>query len=77
MRLEPSIRCDVLVVGSGIAGCMSAICAAEDGARVCLASAGPLFSGSSFFEGTWGLGCIAPDGETDAEDLVATIMDVG
>ena len=77
MRLEPSIRCDVLVVGSGIAGCMAAICAAEDGARVCLASAGPLFSGSSFFEGTWGLGCIAPDGETDAEDLVATIMDVG
>ena len=77
MRLEPSIRCDVLVVGSGIAGCMAAICAAEDGAQVCLASAGPLFSGSSFFEGTWGLGCIAPDGETDAEDLVATIMDVG
>ena len=67
MELDPSITCDVLAVGSGIAGCMAAIRAAEAGARVCLASAGPLFSGSSFFEGTWGLGCIAPDGEADAE----------
>lgn len=77
MELDPSITCDVLAVGSGIAGCMAAIRAAEAGARVCLASAGPLFSGSSFFEGTWGLGCIAPDGEADADDLVATILDVG
>ena len=44
---------------------------------VMLACKGPLFSGSSFFEGTWGLGLIAPDGADDEEDLVQTILRVG
>ena len=44
---------------------------------VMLACKGPLFSGSSFFEGTWGLGLIAPDGAEDEEDLVQTILRVG
>lgn len=69
--------CDVLVVGSGIAGCCAAIEAARAGAHVALASAGPLFSGSSFFPGTWGLGLIAPIDAADAHDLVETICHVG
>ena len=48
-----------------------------DATPVMLACKGPLFSGSSFFEGTWGLGLIAPDGAEDEEDLVRTILRVG
>lgn len=77
MKLTSALQCDVCVIGSGLAGCLAALEAAEAGGRVCLASTGPLFSGSSFFEGTWGLGCIAPDGPEMAEDLVQTILDVG
>lgn len=68
---------DVLVVGSGIAGCTAAISAAQAGARVVLASYGPLFSGSSFYKGTWGLGLIAPLNEADEKDLEQTILSVG
>ncbi len=77
MELTSTLQCDVCVIGTGLAGCLAALEAAEAGGRVCLASTGPLFSGSSFFEGTWGLGCIAPDGPEMAEDLVQTILDVG
>ena len=48
-----------------------------DATPVMLACKGPLFSGSSFFEGTWGLGLIAPDGAEDEEDLIQTILRVG
>ena len=70
---------DVIVVGSGIAGCVAASCAAEahPAGRVLLASDGPLFSGSSFFRGTWGLGLIAPADDADAADLAASIAEVG
>ena len=70
---------DVVVVGSGIAGCVAASCAAgaHPAARVLLASSGPVFSGSSFFRGTWGLGLIAPADDGDAADLAATIAEVG
>ena len=57
---------DVLVVGSGIAGVSAAIEAARAGARVCLATQGKLFGGSSFFPGTWGLGLIAPTDDAAA-----------
>lgn len=69
--------CDVLVVGSGIAGVSAAIEAARAGARVCLATQGKLFGGSSFFPGTWGLGLIAPTDDADERDLAATINAVG
>ena len=68
---------DVLVVGAGIAGCESALAAAESGARVALASAGETFSGSSFFPGTWGLGLVGPASEKDEGDFVETILEVG
>lgn len=75
-RPEP-LDVDVLVVGSGIAGAVAAITAASAGARVALACVGPFLSGSSFFPGTWGLGLIGPRGLSDADDLVATILNVG
>ncbi|MGN0037978.1 MAG: FAD-binding protein [Coriobacteriales bacterium] len=71
---------DVVVAGSGIAGSCAALCAAQElgeGGRVLLASSGPVFSGSSFFRGTWGLGLIAPADGADAADLAETIAQVG
>lgn len=69
-------RFDVLVVGGGIAGTVAALSAAEQGAKVALACSGPLFGGSSFFAGTWGLGLVGPvpGGETDFE---RAILEVG
>lgn len=77
MRLQQAKSCDVLVVGSGIAGIMAAIRAAEQGCSVVLVSSGPVFSGSSFYPGTWGLGLIGPENEADQEDLVQSILQVG
>lgn len=72
-----ALSCDVLVVGAGLAGCEAALAAARAGARVALASSGAIFSGSSFFGGTWGLGLVGPDGEGDVDDLVDSICEVG
>ena len=68
---------DVLVIGGGIAGIVSSIEAARAGANVTIACAGPLFGGSSFYPGTWGLGLIGPADEEDEPDLIATIENVG
>lgn len=68
---------DVLVIGGGIAGIVSAIEAARAGASTAIACAGPLFGGSSFYPGTWGLGLIGPHDDNDEADLIATIEDVG
>lgn len=72
-----SVRCDVLVVGAGLAGVSATIEAARAGAKVVLSSLGPVFSGSSFYGGTWGLGLIGPEDEQDADELAATIAEVG
>ena len=56
VHIESESSFDVVVVGGGIAGCCAAIEAARAGASVCLASASGVFSGSSFYPGTWGLG---------------------
>ena len=68
---------DVLAIGGGIAGITAAIEAARAGAATTIACAGPLFGGSSFYPGTWGLGLIGPESEADEADLIATIEDVG
>lgn len=70
-------KCDVLVIGAGIAGIMAAMEAATQGCSVILASNGPTFSGSSFYPGTWGLGLIGPENTEDIDDLVDTICTVG
>ena len=77
LRAERECETDVLVLGGGLAGLMAAISAADEGARVTLACAGPLFSGSSFYPGTWGLGLVGPDGEPDEADLERTILGIG
>ncbi len=72
-----ALSCDVLVVGAGIAGTTAALSAAKRGARVTIACSGDVFSGSSNFPGTWGLGLVGPDGPDDAEDLTSAICKVG
>lgn len=77
MHIESGSSFDVVVVGGGIAGCCAAIEAARAGASVCLASASGVFSGSSFYPGTWGLGLIGPHDAADIDDMVETILHVG
>ena len=77
MHLQAEYTCDVLVVGTGLAGIRGAISAAEEGRSVLLCTAGKLFSGSSFYPGTWGLGLIGPDGAADEEDLADSICTLG
>lgn len=77
MLLKKKYDCQVLVIGSGIAGISAALSAAEAGCSVILACKGNLFSGSSFYPGTWGLGLIGPESVEDEEDLARTIQTVG
>lgn len=77
MHIESESSFDVVVVGGGIAGCCAAIEAARAGASVCLASASGVFSGSSFYPGTWGLGLVGPRDASDIDDMVETILHVG
>lgn len=77
MRLTQNCRCDVLVVGAGIAGVSAALEAASLGRRVILTSSVQIFSGSSFYPGTWGLGLIGPVDDGDRADLAETIQSVG
>ena len=77
MQLEAQEKCDVLVAGCGIAGLSAALAAAEAGARVTLLCAGEVFSGSSFYPGTWGFGLIGPENADDKTDLAESILRVG
>lgn len=77
MQLKVKDKAQVVVVGSGLAGIVSAVTASENNADVILLCNGSLFSGSSFSKGTWGLGLIAPENYDDENDLIDTIMCVG
>ena len=77
MRLNPELTCDVLVIGAGIAGIRAALAAAGEGRDVLLACRGAVFSGSSFYPGTWGLGLIGPESPADEDDLIQSILQVG
>lgn len=68
---------DVLVIGSGIAGLSAALYSAVGGARVTLATAVHLFSGSTFFPGTWGFGLVGPENQSDEEEFTETILSLG
>lgn len=71
------LKTDVLVVGAGIAGISAAIYAAKNGAKVALVSSTKIFSGSTFYPGTWGFGLIGPEDEEDKENLLETIRTIG
>ena len=71
------MRTGVLVVGSGVAGTCAALAAAPNTNGVILACKGALFSGSSFYGGTWGLGLVGPNDPSDVDNLVETIQQVG
>lgn len=77
LKLKKVDQCDVFVMGAGIAGVMAAIEASNNGQRVIIASSTNIFSGSSFYPGTWGLGLIGPENASDEDDLINTIKDVG
>lgn len=77
MDLKLSCFFDVLVAGSGIAGLSAAREAAASGCRTAILSETHLFSGSSFYPGTWGFGLVGPEDENDAEDMIATVNKVG
>ena len=55
-----TVKSDVIVVGSGLAGISAAVEAARTGARVALLTSGTLCEGSSFSPHTWGLGMVSP-----------------
>lgn len=77
MKLNMSEFYDVLIIGSGIAGLSAAVEAAQRGYSVAIVCNGPLFSGSSFYPGTWGFGLVGPENKDDEEDLIQTICSVG
>ncbi|NCA99613.1 MAG: FAD-binding protein [Clostridia bacterium] len=77
MNLTAHAACDVLVIGAGLAGIRAALTAAAEGRTVILASSANIFSGSSFFPGTWGFGLIGPENQADEADLAATIERIG
>ena len=77
MDLKLSCFFDVLVAGSGIAGLSAAREAAASGCRTAILSETHLFSGSSFYPGTWGFGLVGPEDESDVEDMIATVNRMG
>lgn len=77
MKLSISQKYDVLVIGSGIAGLSAAREAAALGCRTAIISQTRLFSGSSFYPGTWGFGLVGPENEQDQEDMAASIEEIG
>ena len=77
MRLTGKDFYDVIVVGSGLAGLSAAMEAAEFGGSVAIFSSRALFSGSSFYPGTWGFGLIGPENDGDIGELAQTVSDVG
>ena len=77
VKLKKDKECDVFVMGAGIAGIMAAIEASNNGQKVIISSSSNIFSGSSFYPGTWGLGLIGPEDRNDEEDLAKTIKEVG
>lgn len=77
MITEKQPDTDVLVIGSGIAGLSAAIYAAKQGVSVTLSTSVNLFSGSTFFPGTWGFGLVGPENEKDEKNLIKTIERLG
>ncbi|MFV0379461.1 MAG: FAD-binding protein [Anaerorhabdus sp.] len=67
---------DVIVVGAGLAGIQATYHAAINGARVLMVTCSHIFSGSSFYPKTWGLGLVSAN-DCDKEEFVSLINQVG
>jgi fumarate reductase (CoM/CoB) subunit A len=72
-----TIACDLLVVGSGLAGLRAAYDAAAQGLRVVIASKGKLCSGASFYPLTGALGAQLPKDEQDKPTFLSELLDSG
>lgn len=68
------VSTDVLVVGSGLAGVMAAIWAAENGVKVMITSETRIFSGSSFSGSMGWLGLLGPENKEDEDDFAQQIL---
>lgn len=77
IEMREKIHTDVLVIGAGLAGILAALSAAEEGVKVCITSAAQVCAGSSFYSGTWGLGVVSANSDSDKKDLEKTILQVG
>lgn len=77
VKLKKGKECDVFIMGAGIAGIMAAIEASKENNKVIICSSSKIFSGSSFYPGTWGLGLIGPENYEDEKDLINSIKKVG
>ena len=71
MSVEPTIRCDLAVIGGGIAGLYAALCVGDE-ADVLLLSKGPLRSSASYLAQGGVAAATAPDDspELHAEDTM-------
>ena len=78
MEIKSRVKCDVLIVGAGIAGIRAAVEAAKNGAKVIMVSKGkPGFTGSTFFPNTplWGPNTVT--GKEDQDVFYNEIMNKG
>ena len=76
-KLEAELRCDVLVVGAGLAGLRAARDCAAAGLRVLVAVKGTLCSGASFYPLTDGLGSQLPMDEADKPVYLEEVLESG
>ncbi len=77
-----TVKSNVVVIGSGLAGVSAAVEAARAGARVALLTTGRLCEGSSFSPHTWGLGMVSPldlasEHRRDEQSLAYAMESVG
>ncbi|MCK9287981.1 MAG: FAD-binding protein [Sphaerochaetaceae bacterium] len=77
MHIERHLTCDVLVVGTGLAGLRAAYDVAADGLNVLVISKGRLCSGASFYPLTGGLGAQLPRDAADKNDYLEELLDSG
>ena len=77
MRINRTLQCDLLVVGSGLAGLRVAYDASTAGLRVILASKGRLCSGASFYPLTGALGSQLPKDDADKPFYLEELLDSG
>ncbi len=71
------LSCDILVIGSGLAGLRAAYDCLEAGCSVIQVSKGNFCSGASFYPLTGGLGAQLPKDEADKETYLCELLSTG